>query len=220
MLRFEAVDGSSALKVTIPTADIDLLITDVGLPGGMNRRQIADAARSHRPDLKVLFITGYAETAVVRNGYLEPGTGNPDKAVYNGSAGHEDAMITDGRDKPTTEVRGRLVGRRVKHQSSNERSWPPGPFRASGNWPLTNLVTIASLKLPNSRGNTIMDPASDVHENAPVTVTEQVCGQKAAEASEVEETAKTLVRFVIPAGPRMAMMFMDAKNPIIHNLCQ
>jgi len=52
---------------------IDLLISDVGLPGGMNGRQMADAARQRRPGLKVLFITGYAENAVVGNGHLEPG---------------------------------------------------------------------------------------------------------------------------------------------------
>jgi DNA-binding response OmpR family regulator len=52
---------------------IDLLITDVGLPGGMNGRQIADAARVSRPGLRVLFITGYAENAVVGNGHLDPG---------------------------------------------------------------------------------------------------------------------------------------------------
>ncbi len=52
---------------------IDLLITDVGLPGGMNGRQVADAGRALRPGLKVLFVTGYAENAVVGNGHLEPG---------------------------------------------------------------------------------------------------------------------------------------------------
>ena len=52
---------------------VDLLVTDVGLPGGMNGRQVADAARVTRPDLKVLFITGYAENAVLGNGHLEPG---------------------------------------------------------------------------------------------------------------------------------------------------
>jgi DNA-binding response OmpR family regulator len=50
----------------------DLLITDVGLPGGMNGRQLAEAARQRRPGLKVLFITGYAEDAPTRNGMLEP----------------------------------------------------------------------------------------------------------------------------------------------------
>jgi PAS domain S-box-containing protein len=69
----EAADGTSGLNVLQSNARIDLLITDVGLPGGMNGRQIADVARVHRPGLKVLFITGYAENAVVRNGFLEAG---------------------------------------------------------------------------------------------------------------------------------------------------
>jgi len=50
-----------------------MLISDVGLPGGMNGRQMADAGRVKRPGLQVLFITGYAENAVLNNGYLEPG---------------------------------------------------------------------------------------------------------------------------------------------------
>jgi CheY-like chemotaxis protein len=52
---------------------VDFLLTDVGLPGGMNGRQVADAARVLRPNLKVLFVTGYAENAVIGNGHLEPG---------------------------------------------------------------------------------------------------------------------------------------------------
>ena len=69
----EASDGPSGMRVLESSARIDLLITDVGLPNGMNGRQIADAARQLRPDLKVLFITGYAENAVVGNGHLETG---------------------------------------------------------------------------------------------------------------------------------------------------
>ena len=68
-----AADGAAGLKVLQSGARIELLITDVGLPNGMNGRQVADAARSLRPDLKVLFITGYAENAAVGNGHLEPG---------------------------------------------------------------------------------------------------------------------------------------------------
>ena len=49
------------------------MITDVGLPNGMNGRQVADAARAKQPELKVLFITGYAENAAVGNGHLERG---------------------------------------------------------------------------------------------------------------------------------------------------
>src|SRR6201999_1091895 len=68
-----AADGVTGLKILQSAVRIDLLITDVGLPGGMNGRQIADAARVSRPGLKVLFITGYAENAVLSHGHLEPG---------------------------------------------------------------------------------------------------------------------------------------------------
>ena len=69
----EAEDGPSALRVLDWKTRIDLLVTDVGLPGGLNGRQLADAARVARPDLKVLFITGYAENAVLSHGHLDPG---------------------------------------------------------------------------------------------------------------------------------------------------
>ena len=69
----EAPDGPTGLQVLESNARIDLLITDVGLPGGMNGRQVADAARVTRPNLKVLFITGYAENAVMGKGRLEKG---------------------------------------------------------------------------------------------------------------------------------------------------
>jgi len=69
----EAHDGPSGLDILRSDARIDLLVTDVGLPGGMNGRQVADAARLTRPDLKVLFVTGYAENAAVGNGLLDHG---------------------------------------------------------------------------------------------------------------------------------------------------
>jgi signal transduction histidine kinase len=73
-LAIEAADGPSAVRVLQSDVRLDLLVTDVGLPGGMNGRQVAEAGRSARPTLKVLFITGYAENAVLGNGYLDPGT--------------------------------------------------------------------------------------------------------------------------------------------------
>lgn len=68
----EAADGPSGLKLLQSAARIDLLITDIGLPG-LNGRQVVDAARAQRPALKVLFMTGYAENATIANGFLEPG---------------------------------------------------------------------------------------------------------------------------------------------------
>jgi light-regulated signal transduction histidine kinase (bacteriophytochrome)/CheY-like chemotaxis protein len=69
----EVSDGAQALKVVDTMRRLDLMVTDVGLPGGMNGRQLADALRDKRPGLKVLFITGYAENAAIGNGLLEPG---------------------------------------------------------------------------------------------------------------------------------------------------
>ena len=72
-VALEAPDGAGGLKVLQSNARVDLLVTDVGLPGGMNGRQMVEAARMSRPALKVLFITGYAENAAIRNGRLDPG---------------------------------------------------------------------------------------------------------------------------------------------------
>ncbi len=68
----QAADGTSGLEIARSAPRLDLLITDVGLPG-LNGRQLADAARTHRADLKVLFMTGYAHNAAVGNGLLAPG---------------------------------------------------------------------------------------------------------------------------------------------------
>lgn len=69
----EAEDGRGALDVLGSGVRLDLLVTDVGLPGGMNGRELADAAREARPGMKVLFVTGYAENAVFSHGHLRAG---------------------------------------------------------------------------------------------------------------------------------------------------
>ena len=68
----EAGDADAAVPIIESDQRIDLMISDVGLPG-MNGRQLAEIGRQLRPDLKVLFITGYAEHAAVRGGFLDPG---------------------------------------------------------------------------------------------------------------------------------------------------
>lgn len=79
-IPLESPDGSTALKLLQSNMRIDLLVTDVGPPNGMNGRHLADAARVSRPDLKVVFITRYAENAVVGSGRLAPGNARADEA--------------------------------------------------------------------------------------------------------------------------------------------
>jgi CheY-like chemotaxis protein len=69
----EAADSVEGMAVLRSDERIDLLVTDVGLPGGMNGRQLAEAARELRHELNVMFVTGYAENAVLNSGHLSPG---------------------------------------------------------------------------------------------------------------------------------------------------
>ena len=68
----EAHDGPAGLDKLRTMERVDLLVTDIGLPG-LNGRQVADAGRALRPGLRVLFMTGYAENAALASGFLEPG---------------------------------------------------------------------------------------------------------------------------------------------------
>ena len=69
----EASEGDAALGLIVSHPEIKLLFTDVGLPGAFNGRYLADEARKRRPELKVLFTTGYARNAIVHHGRLDPG---------------------------------------------------------------------------------------------------------------------------------------------------
>jgi len=69
----EASNGKAALEQLERRPEIRLLFTDVGLPGGLNGRQLAEAARALHRNLKVLFTTGYARNAIVHDGRLDPG---------------------------------------------------------------------------------------------------------------------------------------------------
>jgi len=68
----EAGDAMDGVRLIVDRGDIDLLFTDVGLPGGVNGRALADAARSAQPGLRVLFTTGYTRNAILHNGVLDP----------------------------------------------------------------------------------------------------------------------------------------------------
>ncbi|MFP2899454.1 PAS domain S-box protein [Corallococcus sp. 4LFB] len=69
----EAEDGPSGLRLLESLPRVDLLLTDLGLPGGLTGRQLADLARQRRPALKVLFMTGYAQAAAQASGFLQAG---------------------------------------------------------------------------------------------------------------------------------------------------
>ncbi|MEQ8347773.1 MAG: PAS domain-containing protein [Sneathiellaceae bacterium] len=69
----DAASGPAALEVLESDSQVDILFTDIIMPGGMNGRQLAEAALRLRPDLPVLFTSGYAENAIVHHGRLDAG---------------------------------------------------------------------------------------------------------------------------------------------------
>jgi PAS domain S-box-containing protein len=91
-----AEDGATALRLLDAHREIRLLFSDVGLPGGMNGRQLAEAALRRRPGLKVLFTTGYARNAIIHQGRLDPGVEVIFKPfTYSGLATKIRAIIDD-----------------------------------------------------------------------------------------------------------------------------
>jgi CheY-like chemotaxis protein len=97
----EAPSGAAALHLLEAHPEIKLLFTDVGLPGGMNGRQLAEAARRARPGLKVLFTTGYARNAIVHDGRLDPGVVLiPKPFTYSAIAAKLSDILEERTDPP------------------------------------------------------------------------------------------------------------------------
>jgi PAS domain S-box-containing protein len=95
-------DGAEAVKVLEAGGQVDLLFTDVILPGGMDGRRLADAATALRPGLKVLFTTGYSRNAIVHNGRLDAGVHLISKPFTSSALGHKVRAILDEISKGRT----------------------------------------------------------------------------------------------------------------------
>src|ERR1051325_8286864 len=102
----DSVTRLRSLRLLQANPEVRVLFSDIGPPGGMNGRQLSDAARKLRPDLKVLFTTGYARNAIVHDGRLDPGVVLiPKPFTYAAVA----AKLSDVLDAPSGERRVLLV---------------------------------------------------------------------------------------------------------------
>jgi len=93
----EAESGAGALQLLESGPNIRLLFTDVGLPGGLNGRQLAERALQSRPSLKVLYTTGYARNAIVHQGRLDPGIALISKPFSKAALAVKIRELLDGR---------------------------------------------------------------------------------------------------------------------------
>ena len=92
-----AADGAEGLRLLDAHREIAALLTDVGLPGGMNGRQLADEAKRRRSGLKILFMSGYARNAIVHHGRLDPGVELLTKPFTFAALGMRIRRLLDGR---------------------------------------------------------------------------------------------------------------------------
>ncbi|HEX3710184.1 MAG TPA: ATP-binding protein [Pseudolabrys sp.] len=92
-----ARDGATALEILARGHEVDLLFTDIVMPGGMNGRQLAEEAVRQRPTLKVLFTTGYTANAIVHHGRLDPDVELVSKPFTYETLGSKIRMMLDSR---------------------------------------------------------------------------------------------------------------------------
>ena len=109
--------------------DIRVLFTDIGLPGGMNGRQLAEEAKRRKPELKVLFTTGYARNAIVHDGRLDPGVELITKPFTQVALSTKLRDILDAVPGPGPDSAGR---RRIAHSDARHRSiWKELDFKST-----------------------------------------------------------------------------------------
>jgi CheY-like chemotaxis protein len=175
----EAKDGHAALKLLDAHPRIKLLFTDVGLPGGMNGRQLADEARRRKPELKVLFTTGYARNAIVHDGRLDPGVELITKPyaqaalsiklrdMIDASAGPVRVLLVE--DEPLIQMLAAEfledVGLRVDtvgtaREALNKLAMVPGRFAA----------VVVDIGLPDRAGDDLVREIRSMHSAMPIVV--------------------------------------------------
>jgi len=175
----EAANGKAALEILTAHPRVDLLFTDVGLPGGMNGRQLAEAARGMREDLKVLFTTGYARNAIVHDGRLDPGVqlitkpfslaGLSQKLrdVLDGSSAAKRILIVEDEDLIQMVIAGQLqeMGFAVELAGS--------AAEAKSKMLLLNGsidAAIIDLGLPDARGDALVSELRALYPTLPVVI--------------------------------------------------
>ena len=175
----EAENGRRGLALLEANPEAKVLFTDVGLPGGMNGRQLADEARRRRPDLKVLFTTGYARNAIVHDGRLDPGVELITKPFSQAALASKLRDILDARrepgrvllveDEPLIQMLATEYLEDAKFQvdvagsaaeAINKLALIPGSYDA----------VIIDVGLPDRKGDTLIDEMKAIYPHLPIVL--------------------------------------------------
>jgi PAS domain S-box-containing protein len=175
----EAPNGRIALDILAKHPEIKLLFTDVGLPGGMNGRQLSEAARQQWPKLKVLFTTGYARNAIVHDGRVDPGVELITKPFTYAALAGKLRDILDSRTAPARilVVEDELLIQMLAIESLEELGFKveTAGTAADARSKLRLLngevaATILDIGLPDAKGDVLLSELRAVYPSLPVLI--------------------------------------------------
>jgi PAS domain S-box-containing protein len=175
----EAKDGRSGLIVLDSNPQIRVLFTDVGLPGGINGRQLADEARKRRPRLKVLFTTGYARNAIVHDGRLDPGVELIPKPFTQAALASKLRDIIDASDGPgrilvvEDEPLIKMLATEFLEEAGFRVDSAGTATEAMNRLRLTSFTidaVIVDIGLPDRRGDTLVREIRAIHSSLPIII--------------------------------------------------
>ena len=173
----EAPTRSVGLQLLERHPEIQLLFTDVGLPGGMNGRQLADAARQLRPDLKVLFTTGYARNAIVHDGRLDPGVELITKPFTYSALAAKLGDMLDTREAPRVllvedEILVQMVAADQLRELGYRVETAGSATEAMNKIKLLNDIGLAivDVGLPDRRGDVLVGELRALHPHLPIVI--------------------------------------------------
>jgi CheY-like chemotaxis protein len=175
----QAAKGEEALQILEQRPSMSLLFTDVGLPGGMNGRELALEATRRRPALKVLFTTGYARNAIVHGGRLDPGLRLITKPFGHAELGRIVREVLDSRTEPPRvllvedEALLRIdavsvledMGLRVEQAATASEALQKMRLAAGG-----IDAAVIDVNLPDRRGDSVAAELRAMHRTLPIVI--------------------------------------------------
>jgi CheY-like chemotaxis protein len=202
-----ASNGRTALQTLNSHPEIAVIFTDIGLPDGMNGRQLAEEARKRNPAIKVLFTTGYARNAIVHDGRLDPGVELLTKPFTQAALGAKLRDVIDARSAPARvlvvedEALIQMLAREFLEECAvtvhvastaaealNKLRLIPGGVDAM----------VIDMGLPDSTGDVLVRSVRAIHPSLPIVI---ASGKGAA---DVRETFKGMVSIAIVNKPYTA----------------
>ena len=200
----EAPHARAALQVLDAHPDIVVLFTDVGLPGGMNGRQLAEEARKRHPTIKVLFTTGYARNAIVHDGRLDPGVELLTKPFTQAALGAKLRDIIDARSTPARvlvvedETLIQLLAREYLEECALKVDVASSAAEALNKLRLVPGgvdAMVIDMGLPDSKGDTLVREVRSIYPSLPIVI---ATGQG---KSNVRELFKGMISIAIVNKP-------------------